>query len=175
MKIIPKMMFIPFLIKKPIWLGMTVPIVVSLPIVVDFISLCYVLFYMFIIDLVTGIFASYCEWKSTKTTDKWFFGTGKENGFSSKKAKGSALKALVYVGLPYLIIKFQMLLGLKNFKYERISNSEFELASLVVILFCLIEGFSIFHENLPKCGFNIWIRIKSMIGFYKQVKKEIND
>jgi hypothetical protein len=64
---------------------------------------------------------------------------------------------------------------LKNFRYENFSHAEFELATIALIVFCLNEGFSIFHENLPKCGFNLWHRIKKMIGFYKEVKKEINN
>ena len=173
MKIIPQLSFLSLMIKKPTWLALTLPTLAAIPIIVDFISLCWVLFWMFVADLVTGIFASYCNWKKSDNSDKWFFGKGE--GFSSKKAKGSVLKALAYIGLPYLIIKFQILLGLKNFKYETFSDLEFELASIVVIFFCLIEGFSIFHENLPKCGFNIWTSIKKMIGFYKEVKTELKD
>lgn len=174
MKVLPKFMLLPFLAKKPIWLSISVPAIVTVPLVVDFIELCYILFWMFTVDLITGIFASYCLWKKTpRTKDKWFFGKGE--GFSSKKAKGSFIKALVYIGLPYLIMKFQILLSLKNVKYETFSDSEFELASLAVIAFCLVEGFSIFHENLPKCGFNIWTSFKKMIGFYKEVKTEFKD
>jgi len=171
MKIMPNFMFIALLAKKPLWFTITIPTVAILPIVVDFIALCYILLIMFVVDLITGIFASYCEWKKAKTKDSWFFGKGE--GFSSKKAKGSIIKALAYIALPYLIMQFQTILAIKNIKYESFSDSEFELASVVVIFFCLIEGFSIFHENLPKCGFNIWEQIKKIIGFYKTVKKEI--
>lgn len=169
----PHFEFIKVIVEKPLLLMPTVPIIVATPLVVDFIGLCHVLFWMFIIDLITGIFASYFDWKKTNSTDKWFFGKGE--GFSSKKAKSSAVKALVYVGLPYLLIQFQKMLLIKNFKYERFSDAEFEMASVAVILFCLIEGFSIFHENLPKCGFNIWTSVKKIIGFYKKVKTELKD
>ena len=64
---------------------------------------------------------------------------------------------------------------LKNFKYESFSDAEFELATIALIVFCLTEGFSIFHENLPKCGFNLWHQIKKMIGFVKEAKKEITE
>jgi hypothetical protein len=172
MKILPNFMLLPFLIKKPIWLVITVPAIAIVPTVVDFIRLCYILFWMFIIDFITGVGASYCEWKRLpEKEDKWFFGKGE--GFSSKKAKSLGLKAIVYIGLPLLILEFQIILGIKNIKYETFSDSEFELASIFVIFFCLIEGFSIFNENLPKCGFNIFSKIKEIIGFYKKVKKEI--
>ena len=65
--------------------------------------------------------------------------------------------------------------ALKNFKYESFSDAEFELATIALIVFCLTEGFSIFHENLPKCGFNLWHQIKKMIGFVKEAKKEITE
>ena len=167
-------MLLPFLMKKPIWLAIAVPTIAIVPTVVDFIRICYILFWMFMIDFITGVGASYCEWKRLpEKEDKWFFGKGE--GFSSKKAKSLGLKAIVYIGLPVLILQFQIILGIKNIKYETLSDSEFELASLSVIFFCLIEGFSIFHENLPKCGFNIWSKIKEMIGFYKKVKTEFKD
>jgi phage-related holin len=72
-------------------------------------------------------------------------------------------------------MQFQIILAIKNIKYQSFSDSEFELSSICVIFFCLIEGFSIFHENLPKCGFNIWEEIKKMIGFYKKVKTEFKE
>jgi len=171
MNTLPNFMFLSFLHKKPLWFAITIPTVSAIPMVVDFIALCYILLIMFFLDLITGILGSYFEWKKSNSNDLWFFGKGE--GFSSRKAKGSIIKALTYIGLPYLIMQFQTILAIKNVKYETFSDSEFELASVCVILFCLIEGFSIFHENLPKCGFNIWDHVKKLIDFYKKVKTEI--
>lgn len=168
---LPKFTLIPLTIKKPILLVPVVPMVAVTKLVVDFESMGWVLLAMFLIDLFTGLLASYFIWKKSDHKERWFFGKGE--GFSSDKAKKMGVKALVYLGVPYMLIQFQKILFLKNFKYERVSDAEFELATISLIIFCLIEGFSIVHENLPKCGFDFWARIKEMIGFYKEVKNEI--
>jgi len=152
---------------------LAVPVVVTVPLVVDFEAMGWILFWMFIGDLISGLMASYFIWKKSDHKERWFFGKGE--GFSSDKAKKMGVKAMVYLAVPLLLIKLQSVLFLKNFKYERISDAEFELATASLFVFSLIEGFSIFHENLPKCGFNLWQRIKKMIGFYKEVKNEITE
>lgn len=168
---LPKFTLFALFFKKPIFLLSAVPVVAVSSIVVDFESVARILFWMFIADLGTGLGASYCDWRESDHKERWFFGKGE--GFSSDKFKKMFIKASVYIGLPYLLIQFQQILMLKNFKYEIISEAEFEYATIVLIVFCLNEGFSIFHENLPKCGFNLWHQIKKMIGFYKEVKSEI--
>ena len=85
------------------------------------------------------------------------------------------IKAAVYLIVPLALVFFQKLLFLKNFKYERLSDAEFEWATVSLIVFCLIEGFSIFHENLPKCGFDIWDKAKKIIAVFKEAKKEITE
>jgi hypothetical protein len=171
---VPKFSLLNIFIEKPLVMLSTIPAIVVVNVVVDFKSVAYILFWMFLSDLVTGLFASYFEWKKSLTRkEKWFFGKGE--GFSSDKFKKMIFKAIAYIGLTLLLIKFQKALMLKNFRYESFSHAEFELATIALIVFCLNEGFSIFHENLPKCGFNLWHRIKKIIGFYKEVKKEIND
>lgn len=140
--------------------------------VVDIKIVAWTLFVMFCLDLITGILASYIEWRAKdENRDRWFFGRGE--GFQSDKFKKMFFKAIVYTGLPLLLIHFQAVLMLKNFRYDTLSDAEFEWATIAMIVFCLNEGFSIFHENLPRCGFNLWHEIKRMIGFYKDVKKEL--
>ncbi|WP_162239715.1 phage holin family protein [Flavobacterium sp. Leaf359] len=171
---LPKFTLLAMFLKKPLVTTLAVvPTVVVTKLVVDFENVAWVLFWMFLADLGSGLCASYFEWKKSEPEERWFFGKGE--GFSSEKFKKMFWKAIVYIGLPYMMIKFQEILMLKNFKYERISEAEFEYATIVLIVFCLNEGFSIFHENLPKCGFNLWSQIKRMIGFYKKVKSEIDE
>ncbi|HSD07901.1 phage holin family protein [Flavobacterium sp.] len=172
---LPKFTLLTVLGKKPILLIPVVPIATATAVVVDFETMFQILGLFFIADLGTGLWASYNRWKKSDRKDNWFFGRGKDKeGFSSDKAKQMGIKALIYLVVPLAFIKLQNVLYLKNWKYERISDAEFQLGTLSIILFCLIEGFSIFHENLPECGFNLWERIRKMIGFYKEVKNEIN-
>ena len=142
--------------------------------VVDFWSAVIVLGFFFIGDLITGILASYFIWKKQPgKTDKWFFGKGE--GFSSDKFKKMFVKLMIYLGAPCALQYFQTTFKIHNIKYAVVSDAEFTIATVLILIFCANEGFSIFHENLPKCGFNLWHSIKKIIGFYKEAKKEINE
>lgn len=142
--------------------------------VVDFWSAVYLLGFFFLGDLVTGILASYFIWKQDgDKTDKWFFGKGE--GFSSDKFKKMFVKLMIYLGAPCVLQYFQSTFKIHNLKYAFVSDAEFTVATALILVFCLNEGFSIFHENLPKCGFNLWHSIRKMIGFYKEAKKELNE
>lgn len=171
---LPKFTLITIIVKKPLLLLPIVPVVAAATIVVDFEGMLIVLFWFFIADLASGLYASYCRWKKSDHVDRWFFGRGKE-GFSSDKAKQMGIKAAIYIIVPLALIRLQEVLYIKNLKYDTISEAEFQFGTIAIILFCLIEGFSIFHENLPDCGFNLWQSIKKMIGFYKEAKKEITE
>ena len=170
---LPKFTLLSLFLKKPFLILTGVPAIAAVTIVVSFEAVAWVLVVMFIADLITGLLASYYVWKKSSPKEKWFFGKGE--GFSSDKFKKMFFKLICYLSIPLLFIRFQRILMLKNFKYESFSDAEFELATIALIVFCLTEGFSIFHENLPKCGFNLWHQIKKIIGFYKQVKTEITD
>jgi hypothetical protein len=170
----PKFSLIFEFFNKPI-IGMIalIPTVAVVP-VVDFYGAVCILGMLFVGDLITGILASYFTWKvKVDKVEKWFFGKGE--GFSSDKFKKMFVKLMIYLGTPFVVQKFQETFRLHNFRYETISDAEFSIATLLIIVFCLNEGFSIFHENLPVCGFNLWERIKKMIGFYKEVKTEITE
>ena len=170
---VPKFSLLAVLVKKPLLLAVTTVSLIPVAQVVSYEGVWYFLKWFFVADLATGLLASYYEWKKSDHKDRWFFGKGE--GFSSNKAKMFGLKLIVYLNVPDMLIKLQTTLALKKFKYSTISDSEFELATIVVLLFCAIEGFSIFHENLPKCGLDIWKTIKKIIGFYKETKKEITE
>jgi len=170
---LPKFTLLSILLKKPFLLLASVPMVAVVSQVVSYEDVWYFLKWFFVADLISGLAASYCEWRKSDHKDRWFFGKGE--GFSSNKAKMFGVKLIVYLNVPDMLIKLQKTLLLKTFKYSPISDAEFELATIVVLIFCAIEGFSIFHENLPKCGFDLWKTIKKILGFYKEAKKEITE
>lgn len=134
---------------------------------IDIVHAFYILAVFFFADLVTGIMAAYFEWKKKPKTDKWFFGKGE--GFSSDKFKKMFVKIIVYLGTPLILQKFQQVFLIKNFKYENVSDAEITLATGLIVLFCLNEGYSIFHENLPKCGFNLYDQIRKLLGLRKKI------
>lgn len=170
---LPKFTLLTLLIKKPTLLIPLVPAIAVTKLVVSFEGMFLFLLGMFLADLASGLLASYYLWKKSEHIDRWFFGKGE--GFNSDKAKKMGIKAAVYIIVPLGLIFLQKLLFLKNFKYERLSDAEFEWATVSLIIFSLIEGFSIFHENLPKCGFDIWDKAKKIIGVFKEAKKEITE
>jgi phage-related holin len=150
----------------------SIPILV--PVIVNFYDVLNLLVVFFIADFLTGMIGSFFEWKKKEVKkDKWFFGRGE--GFSSEKFKKMFVKALVYISLPFVFMRFQEVFHIKRVKYEVLSTAELDLSTCLLLLFILNEGFSIFHENLPKCGINIWKSIKQAIGFYKEIKKDINE
>jgi len=168
---LPKFTLLSLFIKKPFLIIASVPAITAVSQVVSYGSVWFIFWWFFIGDLLTGLLASFYEWKKSDHKERWFFGKGE--GFSSDKAKKMGIKLAVYLLVPQLLINLQKTLLLKNFKYSTISDAEFELATIVVLFFCAIEGFSIVHENLPKCGIDLWGSLKKMIGFVKEVKSEI--
>lgn len=164
-------LFIEMFTKPIIGIVTVTPVLITSP-VVDFWSAVKLLFYLFIGDLASGLCGSYFEWKkSDKRKERWFIGKGE--GFSSDKFKKMFVKIIVYGTTPIVVFKFQTIFSVKNFKFETIMDAEINIQTALILLFCLNEGFSIFHENLPKCGFNLWERVKKMIGFVKEAKNEI--
>lgn len=138
--------------------------------IVDFKLAFHVLFWFFLADLISGIFASYFEWKKTPNTkDKWFFGKGE--GFSSDKFKKMFVKIIFYIGIPLMIVRFQQVFFFKTVKFSSITDAELDYATCSICIFIFIESFSIFQENLPKCGINILSIVKKVLG----LKKEITD
>ena len=172
-QIIPKFTFLSELFTNPKIALFAIPTTAILSVkVVDFYSVIYLLVWFFVADLLTGLYGSYCDWKKLpERKEKWFFGKGE--GFSSDKFKKMFVKLIVYLVTPMAIIKFQETFHLKRMKYEVLSTAEIDVATLLLLIFILNEGFSIFHENLPRCGFNLWKEFKKIIGFYKEVKNEI--
>jgi phage-related holin len=167
----PKFQLLYLLIQKPILNIALIPLAVATNIV-DFQSIVKILIYLFLIDLFTGIMASYFEWKKLPSKkDKWFFGTGE--GFSSDKFKKCFVKLIIYFSAPLVMREFQNAFFIKNFKYEIISTASIDITTILVFVFCLNELYSIFNENLPKCGFNIFETIKNIVKIYKSTKKEI--
>lgn len=170
---LPKFSLLIELIKKPMLAFFVITPTVPTAIVVDIVSASYLLGYLFIGDLVSGILASYFVWKKSDRKDKWFFGKGE--GFSSDKFKKMFVKLMVYTGTPLLINKFQSTFLIKNISYKSISDAEIDIATFLILLFILNEGYSIFHENLPKCGFNLWERAKKLYQAIIKIKSAIKE
>ena len=119
-----KFTLLSLLIKKPVLLIASIPAVVAVKIVVSFEAVAWILVVMFIADLITGLLASFYEWKKSSPKERWFFGKGE--GFSSDKFKKMFFKLICYLSIPLIFIRFQKILALKNFRYEDFSDAEFQ-------------------------------------------------
>ena len=137
--------------------------------IVDVQSVAGLLVALFLIDLVTGITASYCEWKKLTDRANWFFNWNK-GGFSSDKFKKCFIKGMVYGGFPLIVFGFQHVFLFKTISIKSITESEIDITTACLLVFCANEFFSIFWENLPSCGVNIPKGIKNLITEVKEIK-----
>lgn len=159
-------------IKSAVMLS-AIPPSVSLVPVVSLEGAVTILIYLFIMDFVSGLLASYFEWKKTAPKGKYFF--GQSQGFSSDKFKKCFVKGIIYGGFPIVVLKFQQVFLLKNISIAAISNSEIEVTTVCILVFCANELFSIFWENLPKCGLNIPKLVRNVFTGVKTIKEDINE
>ena len=173
---IPKFTFITLAIKKPFLL--LVPVVL-VP-VVSLAGVSEILIWLFAIDLVSGLFASYFDWRKVTPAGKYFFRAKdtkdipeEQKGFSSDRFKKCFVKGIIYGGFPIVVLKFQTTFLIKNFKMPSyLSDSEIELTTIILLIFCANELFSIFWENLPRCGLNLPKGIRNFITGVKEIKEE---
>lgn len=157
---------------KPISL-VVIPPAISIAPVVDLYSVVWILVWLFIGDFATGLGASYFEWKKTADKGKFFFGSDK--GFSSDKFKKCFLKGIIYGAFPLIVLKFQQVFLVKNIHLTSLTDSQIDITTVCILVFCFNELFSIFWENLPKCGLDIPKKIKELIVGVKEIKNEISE
>lgn len=173
---IPKFTFITIAIKKPLLL---IAPIILVP-VVSLIAVSEILIWLFAIDLISGLVASYFDWRKATPKGKYFFRAKdtkdvpeEQKGFSSDRFKKTFVKGIIYGGFPLVVLKFQQAFLLKNFKIPSyLSDSEIELTTIFLLIFCANELFSIFWENLPRCGLNLPKGIRNIITGVKEIQKE---
>lgn len=176
---IPKFTFISLAIKNPLLLITPVVLVQ----VVSLSDVSVILMWLFAIDLVSGLFASYFDWRKATPKGKYFFRAKdtkdipeEQKGFSSDRFKKCFVKGIIYGGFPIVVLKFQTTFLIKNFRMPSyLSDSEIELTTILLLIFCANELFSIFWENLPRCGLNLPKGIRNFITGVKEIKEIKNE
>lgn len=129
------------------------------------------LFISFILDFISGIYASWVEWKNLQKPKL------KTYLIESSKLRKSLTKAVGYMFFIAFVYGFECLFFIKSFK---LSVSELELTiTLVAIGVCVaIEFFSIL-ENFKRSGYDILGKIRetanSFWNVFKSVKGENNE
>lgn len=157
---------------KPISL-VVIPPAISIAPVVSLESVVWILVWLFLVDLFSGLSASYFTWKKTAHEGKYFF--GQSGGFSSDKFKKCFVKGIVYGGFPLIILKFQQTFVLKAISVKALTDSQIDVTTICILVFCVNEIYSIFWENLPQCGLNLPSGIRNFIMGVKDIKNEISE
>jgi len=167
---------------KPISLIIVPPSIAIAP-VVSLEAVVWILVWLFLSDLATGLLASYFTWKEKAPKGKFFFRANdskekipeEEKGFSSDKFKKCFIKGIIYGAFPLIVLKFQQTFLIKNMSFSAITDSQIDITTMCVLVFCANEIFSIFWENLPKCGLNIPKGIRNLITGVKDVANETKE
>jgi phage-related holin len=133
----------------------------------------FILVSLFVFDLFSGLLASYFVWEKEPEKGKYFFGCDK--GFSSDKFKKCFVKGMVYGGFPLIVLKFQEAFLIKNIKFPAVTTAEFNITVICLLVFCANELFSIFWENLPKCGLDLPKGIRNFITGVKGINEEVKE
>jgi hypothetical protein len=147
----------------------------------DLINAWKLLGIVFIIDFVTGIYASFIGNRNKKK------GKGElESGFlkkcllfietvTSEKLRNSVVKAIGYILFIMLIYGTEKVFLIKSFNFFNISDKNWTI-TLVALGFCTaIEIYSIIFENIKRAGYDIAGAFVKILTRYKTIKKEIED
>lgn len=128
------------------------------------------LFVAFLFDFITGIFASWIEWKNKKLKIKTYL-------IESTKLRKSVGKAITYMAVISFTYGLELLFFIKSFNVA-VSDQKITITLAAVGVCIAIEFFSII-ENGARSGFDLIAKInsvaKSVWNIIRNVKGESND
>lgn len=123
---------------------------------------------LFIGDFITGIWASWIEFKKALPVTP---GSGKRYVIQSSKLRLSAVKFGTYgfmiltgYGLEWAFVPGEFE------PHERLAKMT--ITTFVIAFCCAVEAYSIVFENVKRMGFDVIQKIKNITGVYKSIKKE---
>jgi phage-related holin len=130
-------------------------------------------------DYITGVLASYFEFKKMHPNEK-FFRTQKPNEenkerYSSEKNKLSLVKFITYFTFILITYWIQHVFKIKGIKTE---YSDHKIISLTLISIGICIGnevYSIFWENLSRAGYNFPKKIMKVVDVIKSSIKKIKE
>ena len=114
------------------------------------------------VDFLTGVLASWSFWKASKIGSSFW-----KYGFSSSKVRLSIAKCVTYFLFIILSYGIEIIFRIKSFGSNAYTDHEITLTLIAIALSCAIEFYSIFFENLPKAGFDIWEKLKDIAAKIK--------
>lgn len=159
---------------KPLSIALSAP-VIALPLYSTAEKACGLLAVFFVIDFVTGILASWVEFKKVPPLVP---ASGKRYLIQSSKLRMSAVKFISYALFILCAWLIESVFVLKEIPAGHISLQNFTLTTIIIALCCVIELYSIFFENIKRMGFDIIQNIKKISSsgwdVYKSVKDDKN-
>lgn len=156
-----------FAVKKPTVVIPTLGL--SLTLQNDYIMI-FLLLILFAADFFTGVLASYIQFKKSNKQGS-FFGD-KEDGFTSARWRLTLVKAITYFLLIILTKIIEDVFRIHPFNFS-FTDHKVTISLMSIAFSCAIEFYSIFWENLPKAGFDIWANFKKITGTAKEAVSEI--
>jgi len=131
---------------------------------------------LFVVDFVTGIGASWVEFKKAAPLVP---ASGKRYLFQSSKARLSIVKGVFYILWTLLWWGVENIFVIKEIPSGHISTENLTLTTYAIAILCAIEFYSIFFENLKRMGFDIIQMVKKISssgwGLYKTIKNQDNE
>lgn len=132
----------------------------------------FLLFGLLAADYVTGVYASWTEWRKLERPGS--FWADREKGFTSDRNRLSIVKVVTYFLFILLSYVIEVVFRIKAFNIGWIDH-ELTITFVAMGISCAIEFYSIIFENLPRAGFSIWDKFKKITGTAKNAVSEIKD
>jgi hypothetical protein len=160
------------LFSKPLGL-LTMFFIVTLPALTTTQMAMLFLAGLFIGDFITGIMASFHEFKKSLPV---LPGSGKRYVLSSAKMRMSGVKFITYAIGILSAYSLETILLIDKSKPGDIIKQQLTLTTIATLFFCVIEFYSIFFENIKRMDFDIIQKLKKIIktawDIYRLIKGE---
>lgn len=130
----------------------------------------FLLLILMALDFATGVLASWNIWHNSKVKSNFW-----KYGFSSKRVRLSLVKSITYFLFIICSFGIEYIFKVKSFGVTSYSDHEITLTFIAITLSCAIEFYSIFFENLPKAGFDIWEKLKLIAAKVKSGVSTVKD
>lgn len=158
------------ILSKPLGLVAMVP-VIAMPVLTTPQKALILLGCLFVVDFITGIIASWVEFKKTLPVTP---GSGKRYVIQSSKLKLSGVKFIIY-GLGSLIAAgIEWVFIAQEFEPHK-ALKKLTLTAIVIGFFCVIEIYSIVFENFKRMGFDVIQEIKKIFKSGRDIYKTVKD
>ncbi len=129
----------------------------------------FLLLVLMALDFATGVLASWNIWHNSKVESNFW-----KYGFSSSRVRLSMVKSVTYFLFIICSYGIEIIFRVKSFS-SSYSDHQVTLTLIAIAMSCAIEVYSIFFENLPKAGFDIWEKLKLIAAKVKSGVSTVKD